>query len=340
MSQPLPDVGGGPVGGAGGALPAQPGPDFAEQLLRQQEEEDGGGKDLIEKGQLGAALPGPQYHHSVGEDVGHGAACPGPALKDAGDQAGTAVAHSAGPVSAAPGQVHTQPGGHAGGSADAQPSLGGKDHHRQGGEDTAGGDDVPHQGELRQGDEDSAAQNEKAGQLPGGELPLLPLVQPGGEGGAVEVDAGAGEQQLRQEKDHSGDLPAPLSQVDEAGGAGERRRHRRHEPAALVQLDIEKGECHREDEDGRRYVPQSLGQPPESEIAEAGAQQGGKAAQPRARAAHHGQPERGAAIQDLRPRQYRREGEADDILRPPHQGRRPKHQPARPGHLLPGLGCL
>ena len=205
---------------------------------------DGGGKDLREEGQLGAPLPGPQHHHRVGEDVGHGAPRPGPALKDAGDQAGAAVAHGAGPVPAAPGQVHAQPGGYAGGSADTQVPLGGKDHDRQGGQDTAGGDDVPHQGELRQGDEDGASKDEEAGQLPGGELTLLPPVQPGGEGGAVEVDAGAGEQQFSEEKDHGGDLPAPLSQIDEAGGAGKRRRHHRHEPAALVQLNIEKGEGH------------------------------------------------------------------------------------------------
>ena len=259
-------------------------------------------------------------------------------MEDPGHDAGESVSHSIEGHTTGR-QVHPQTHRDPGGGPGADASFVGHGHHRHSGSKAAHRQ-VSQQGELGQGEQQAARQQQQTDGLPWSEPLLLPLFGPGGKGDAVKVDRGAAQQQLRAEEDKGLLGPALIGQINKPGDTVNGGGGQRHEPALPIGPHIKKGKGHRKNQHAGRHIPQALHKALHGEIAKAGPQQGTQSVQPRAGGPHHSQPKGGIAAEDLRPRQQGPQQEADDTLGGAHQCRSPEHHlPCLPG-LFPQAGRL
>ena len=311
-----------------GALLTGEGGKPPQQLVRQQEEQHAGRRHLVEKAQPRAVRPRPQHRRGVGDDVGQHGKQPPLLGKHPGHQAGKGVGHGV-VRRRGGGKIHGKPRSHPGGGADAHAALPARRHHRGGGQHPAHTEHVPHR-HPGQRHQQRAPQHQHPHRLPDGEPGVLPLFRPDGEGQPVKIHRPGGHHHLCGEIHRLFAVPPSGGQVNEAHQPVEGGGHQRHEPRPPINIEVAQRHPHGEDHHGRRDVAQPLQKAPEGQVTQRRAQKGGKALQSGPRHPHHGHAEQRVAAEDLRPRQHRRQQEADGALAELHHRRETQLPPARP----------
>ena len=202
------DIGAGPLLGVVPGLPGHQRPHLAQGALGEDQKDHRGDKDLVEQGEVKALRPGPQHRQGIGEHIGQGGGQTALPVEHPAHHPGEGEGHGVeGHTSRR--QIHPKAAGHPHRGPHADAALVGGGHHRRRG-GAAAHRQVAQQGDLGQGEQQGARQNEQAHRLPGGEALLLPLFRPGGEGDAVEVGRRPAQEQLGAEEDQALWRPAPV----------------------------------------------------------------------------------------------------------------------------------
>ena len=271
-----------PAGGvAPGAAVLLPGPLLPgesgkppQQLVRHDEQQHPCRRHLVEYRQLcPAAAPAQHRRPRRKHPRQHGKhpALPG---EDSRRQPGKAV-HRRAHRRRRPGKVHGKPRRHPGHGPGAQPAPPARGQHRQGGQHPPNG--YPGHRHPGKGHQKGPAQHQQPHRLLHADAPSRPPLLPDGEGQAVEVNRPRREEHLGGKIDRPLAAPPAGRQIHKAHQGVEGGGHRRHEPGRAGNAEFIHGHAHGKNHHGRRDVAQRLQKAQEGQIAEGGAQQGGKA---------------------------------------------------------------